>query len=180
MATATGKTRCVTCGKDRTTSKCSGCLQDLCFSHLAQHRQELSQQLDQIENDRNIFRQILSEQTKDPLKHSLIHQINQWEERSIEKIKQTADEARESVLNCINEHLQTVEVKLAQLTEKLKELRNEDDYNEISLTDVKENLNKLEQQLNQLQNITVEEDSTTTSSFISKISVCRTSGKLTI
>ena len=60
-------------------------LQIFCFNHLTDHRQELSQQLDEIEINRDIFRQTLNEQINNPKKHSLIKQIDQWEEDSIEK-----------------------------------------------------------------------------------------------
>jgi hypothetical protein len=40
----------------------------------------LSKRLDdELENRRNLFRQILSEQSTNTEKHSLIQQINQWE-----------------------------------------------------------------------------------------------------
>jgi outer membrane murein-binding lipoprotein Lpp len=66
MATETRKIRCITCGKEKATSKCSGCLEDFCFNHLAEHRQQLGKQFDELENKRNLFRQALSEQTTNP------------------------------------------------------------------------------------------------------------------
>ncbi len=56
MATATGKTQCVRCGKEKATSKCSGCLQDFCLNHLVEHRQQLNKQSDEIEVHHNLFR----------------------------------------------------------------------------------------------------------------------------
>ena len=43
------------------------------------------------------FRQTLTEQTTNPQKHSLIQQIDKWEQDSINKIQQTAEEARQLV-----------------------------------------------------------------------------------
>lgn len=74
MATSTGKTICVRCEKEKTTSKCSGCLEDFCFNHLVEHRQQLEKQFDNLE--KNIF----------------IERINHWERESIKKIRQTAEE----------------------------------------------------------------------------------------
>jgi len=90
MATATGKTRCVICGKEKATFKCGGCLEEYCYNHLGDHRQELNKQLDQIEVNRDIFRQLLTEHTEEPNNHILIQQINKWEQNSIRKIQQTA------------------------------------------------------------------------------------------
>jgi len=56
MATATNKPYCVTCGKERIAYKCEGCLQSFCFNHLAEHRQQLDKQFDELENQRNLFR----------------------------------------------------------------------------------------------------------------------------
>ena len=48
MATATDKTQCLTCGNDKPTTRCVGCLQHFCFTHLTEHRQQLNKQLDEI------------------------------------------------------------------------------------------------------------------------------------
>src|SRR5437868_7053759 len=98
MATAIGKTHCVKCGKEKVAYKCGGCSQDFCFNHLADHRQILDQQFDEVENKRNLFRQKLTEQTTNPQKHFLIEQINKWENDSINKIQQTAEEARQLLI----------------------------------------------------------------------------------
>ncbi len=50
MAAAARKTRCIICEKEKATSKCSGCLEDFCFNHLAEHRQQLGKRLDELEN----------------------------------------------------------------------------------------------------------------------------------
>lgn len=52
---ATRKTQCVKCGKEKETLKCTGCSQDFCDNHLTDHRQELNQQLNQIEANRDLF-----------------------------------------------------------------------------------------------------------------------------
>ncbi len=58
--------RCITCGKDyKITYNCEGCSQNFCVNHLSEHHRQLAKQLDEIEDQRNVFRQILSEQTKD-------------------------------------------------------------------------------------------------------------------
>ncbi len=51
--------------------KCGGCLQEFCFNHWGDHRQELSKHLDKIEVSRDLFRQTLTEQTTDQQKHAL-------------------------------------------------------------------------------------------------------------
>lgn len=97
MATATGRNRCNECDKDRATSKCDGCAQHFCLNHLIAHRQEMSKQLDDIEVIRDIFRDTVNQQVNQAQKHSLFQRIYQWEEDSIKKIKQTAEDARQAV-----------------------------------------------------------------------------------
>jgi hypothetical protein len=77
MAAAITKAHCVKCGKGRSTLKCAGCSQDFCFNHLIQHHQELSEQLDDIEINRDLLRQKLNEQTNNSKQHLLIKQIDQ-------------------------------------------------------------------------------------------------------
>ena len=95
MSTTTGKGRCITCGKEKSSVRCEGCLELFCYNHLTDHRQELSKQLDEIEIDRDLFRQTLTEQTN---KHPLIKQINKWEEDSIRIIRQTANQWKQLLI----------------------------------------------------------------------------------
>ena len=124
MATSTGKTVCVRCEKEKTTSKCSGCLEDFCFNHLVEHRQQLEKQFDNLENERNIFRQTLTEQKVHLEKNIFIKQINHWEQKSIKTIRQTAEEQRQRLFIYINSYATKIETKLDQLTKQLKEIRN--------------------------------------------------------
>ena len=131
---------------------------------MGEHHQLLIKRLDDLENERNLFRQTLSEQSIDPRKHSLVQQINQWENNSIHKIQHTAEEARQSILKHTTQHLKGIEVKLTKLTEKLKEIRQEDDFNEIHLDRLKEKLHQLEEQLKKPSTISIKEDNS--SSYI--------------
>jgi chromosome segregation ATPase len=175
MSTATGKTHCATCEKEKVAYKCEGCSQDFCLNHLNDHHQLLIQQLDDVDNQRNIFRQILTEQTKNLQKHFLIQQINQWENDSINKIKQTADVARQLILQHAGKHINRIEIRLTKLTEELKRIRKEDDFTEVHLNELKQKLKQLEEQLNNPPNVSIEQENS--SSFINKISVLISSGK---
>lgn len=174
MATTISKTYCVTCGKDKVAYKCEGCLQTFCINHLSDHHRELGLQLDGIEDKRNLVRQILTEYTKNPQQHALIQQINQWEHESINKIRQTADKARQLLAQYVTEHINEMEVKLAELTRQLKVTRQENDFNELHVNQFNQQLKQLEEQLNKQSNISIRQDS---SSFIGRISVVTPFGK---
>ena len=169
MATAieTNRSYCFICEKERVTYKCDGCSKRFCKQHLKDHENQLELELDQIENQRNIFRQTLSEQVEQPNKHDLIQQINQWEQLSINKIQQTAEKNRQSILNHMNKHFQKIEIDLNLLTNQIKEIRQENDFNELNLIDLRNKLERLQKKLNNPGNISVREANL--SSFISNI-----------
>jgi len=77
-----------------------------------------------------------------------------------------------------NGHIQKIQIEFKKLTEQMKEIRDENDFNEINLNELKIKLNQLEKQFNQPENILIKEDSTST--FINKISVIISSGKYLI
>ena len=169
MATSvTGKSRCSKCGKEKATTKCGGCLKDFCFNHWEPHRQELTQQLDEIDVNRDVFRQSLTQQSEQSNNYALIQQINQWEQKSIKEIQQTAEQARKIVLSHKDKHVQQLESKLTKLTRQLRESREENDFNEIDLQHFQEELDKLTIELNKPTSIRIREEQTT---FITKIYV---------
>ncbi len=173
MATAAGKTRCVICDKKKATFKCGGCLQEFCFKHVKGHRQELNNQLDEIEVNRDIFRQSLTQQIEQPNNHILIQQIDEWERNSIKNIQQTAEETRQILLNNINEYSHQIIIKLNELTNQLRQTRQENDFNEIAVRHFDEELKLLTKELTKPSHISIQENS---QPFIKKISV-EVSGK---
>ena len=177
MATSTSSNYCVKCNKPNAILKCEGCLQGFCYNHVLEHRQELNKQLDQIEINRDLFRQSLNEQTKYPQNHLFIQQINQWESKSIDKIQQTANQARKLVLNQTNENINEIEKKLSHLTDRIKEGREENNFMENNLNEWKEQLLQLKEELDKPTNITIQQDSST---FISQISVIINSSRKSI
>jgi len=85
---------CVRCDKEKAILRCGRCSQDFCYNHFVNHRQELNEQMEEIE----VIRQTLTEQSAEPRKHALIKQVDKWERDSINKIRQTADKARQLLL----------------------------------------------------------------------------------
>jgi hypothetical protein len=168
MATSADKAHCTTCGKGRAAYMCVGCSKYFCFQHLGEHHQILEKQLDDIENERNLFCQTLIEQKTDPLKHPLVQQIDKWERDSIKKIQQTAEESKQLLVQHIPGHIDKVETKLANLTENLKQTRQENDINEIILNELEEQLIRLKKELVKPPDVSIQYDS---SPFVTKIAV---------
>lgn len=175
MATATtNRNLCYTCGKAKGISKCEGCSKIFCYNHFGDHRQELNQQLEEVETNRDIFRQTLTEQTVEPQKHALIQQINEWERDSIIKIRQTAEEARKMLLTQTTKHITEIEVKLNKLTDQLRQSRQENDFVETDIRHWKEQIIHLTKELTIPSNITLQQDS---KPLVTKIYVDVSTGK---
>jgi uncharacterized Fe-S cluster-containing radical SAM superfamily protein len=100
-SSSTSKAPCATCGnKGVGIFKCEGCGKVFCRKHLIEHRDVLSQQLDEIVLEYDTLRQTMAESQDKPnhhRDHPLMKQIDKWEKESIEKIRQTANEARQQV-----------------------------------------------------------------------------------
>ena len=75
--------------------KCEGCSQIFCLKHVVEHRQVLTGQLDEILHEQTVLQQA----TNDNEYHTkfLMDSIQRWEEKSIEKIRQMANDLRQRV-----------------------------------------------------------------------------------
>ena len=166
MATSEIKYQCITCQKHRAISRCHGCSQDFCLKHFTEHQQQLSTQLDQIEQDRDLFQQTLNQTRTNPQKTLLTEQVDRWEQESIEKIKQTAQEIRQTLSIYPTEN--TIKRQLEELTRQLRKSREEEDIIEGDLHKWKEELKHLTQQLNMPTNIIIQQTET---SLVNKIQV---------
>jgi adenylosuccinate synthase len=102
MSSTSSKLSCVTCNKGIGQFKCEGCSQTFCIKHATEHRQALSQKLDEVILEHDMFQQTITEDKNE--NHSLIYYIDQWEEKSIDKIRQIAKEIRQEVNQLENIH----------------------------------------------------------------------------
>ncbi|CAF3189343.1 unnamed protein product [Rotaria sp. Silwood2] len=167
-ATPSDRAKCFVCGKEKIVYACEGCSKRFCLKDLTEHRQNLGKQFEEIENDRDQFYQKLAHQKNNVTKPLLIQYVDKWEEDSIKKIKQTAEECRQTLIGHQNKHFAEIEKKLSQLTEQLKHTRQENEFNEIDLDRLTTKLSKLTEELGQLPNIKIQQDS---ASYVNKISV---------
>ncbi|CAF1002788.1 unnamed protein product [Adineta steineri] len=176
MATANTRAKCSICNKANATCLCSGCSKDFCFQHLTEHRQILDKQLNEIINDHDQFQQTIIEQKQNPSNSSLIQQINQWETDSIDQIQQTAEECRKTLTNLTQKSISDIEKTFIELSQKLKETHEENEFNEIDLNHFQLKLTQITEEFNEPSNISIRQDS---EEFIKKISVLSTSSNYT-
>ncbi|UJR18857.1 hypothetical protein I4U23_021985 [Adineta vaga] len=176
MATSPTETQCIICKKERGTFKCNECLQSFCYEHIPNHRQEQNEQLDAIEVTIDLFHQTLTDYSNKPNENDeLFQQINQWEEDSIKKIKQTAEETRQILQTYINELLPKIEVKLNKLTKQLQESRDKNDCMEKDFQQWNQQLIQMNNELKKPSNIQIKQSSIP---LINKINIEIFTGKI--
>ena len=70
----------------------------------------------------------------------------------------------------MNKHFEKIEIDLNLLTHEIKEIRQESDFNELNLIDLRNKLERLQKKLNNPSNISLKEDNLSLS-FINNIYV---------
>ncbi|CAF3572118.1 unnamed protein product, partial [Rotaria sp. Silwood2] len=101
-----------------------------------------------------------------------MEEINKWKEDSIIKIQQIAEECKQLLIQYTNKYFNQLEIDLVKLTDQLRQTRQENDFNEIDLNQLKEKLTQLKKDLDQPPKVSITQDSTC---FIKKISIIRSS-----
>ncbi|CAF4273526.1 unnamed protein product, partial [Adineta steineri] len=134
---------------------------------LAEHQQLLNEELLHITKDYDQFKQRINEQKQNPQNDALIKQIDQWERNSIEKIQEKAQNWREIVLKYSPTAINDIEMKLDDLSEQIKQIQKENDFNETKLNYLRNQLMTITEEFNNPPNISIEQDSR---SFINEIS----------
>jgi chromosome segregation ATPase len=88
---------------------------------------------------------------------SLLSQIDAWQENTIQKVKQTAQQARQQVLKIINSKREDITKQFQTLSKEMKELRETEDVLEQDLSRLKKQIEQLHKGLGNLsQSLTVE------------------------
>ncbi|CAF1266424.1 unnamed protein product [Adineta steineri] len=168
MAMTNNKTQCVICNKDKITYLCEGCSKNFCLIDLTRHRQLLNEELHHIIDDYDQFKERFGEQKPNPHDLSLINEINQWEMDSVIKIQQKARDCREIVIKSSQTRINDTEKKLNALSEQIKQIRDENEFNEINLEYLRNELMKIRQELNSPSKTYIQQEA---QSIINEISI---------
>ena len=132
MATSTvPKKQCLKCDKrSGGVFICDGCQQSFCRKHTDEHRQDLAVQMDNIGQERDVLQRD-SEQGINP--NALLTRIYEWEQESINKIQQVAEQARIDLRKSIDQSKIDFQTSMNLLTNELQLSRDSDDYTELDL-----------------------------------------------
>jgi len=130
MTSATTKKTCAKCKKGAGTAMCYGCEQAFCTKHFIEHRQELSQQMDNIGQKHDVLHKDL---THEQSTHPLLTRINQWEQECITKIQTAAKSARTDLQQLLDKAKNNLNTSVSKMTEELQSSRDSDDYTEVDI-----------------------------------------------
>lgn len=162
MTTRTGsKAQCSVCKKETRPSFCGGCQQNFCRSDYTEHLKILDEGLVNIENNYNELKPKFLDQKENCKTTFFLEQLDQWRKDSIEIIEETAKECREKITSNTEVLVVDIEEKINNLDEQLRELRDENDFNEIDLNESKQKLKQIKEKFHILTNVSIQQQSTT-------------------
>ncbi|CAF1143261.1 unnamed protein product [Rotaria magnacalcarata] len=128
MASGCINSTCVACNEGLVTAICYECKQAFCTKHFAEHRQQFSQQMNNISQEHDILCRDLTRELS--TMHPLLAQINQWEQKSILKIQTAANAARIKLQQLLDRSKSSLETSVSKLTEELQSSRASNNYTE--------------------------------------------------
>ena len=130
MTTNLTKKKCVKCVTGTNIAVCDGCHKSFCYRHLSEHRQELLQKMEAINDQCEHFRQNLRhEHDLSPI----LSDIDLWEKESIEKINVAANNARNAVYQSAEQMLNRFNEAVNDITKDIEFSRSVNDATEIDL-----------------------------------------------
>jgi hypothetical protein len=152
MASIMRKQTCAKCSKGGGIAMCNGCQQSFCIKHFVEHRQELSQLMDDIGQEHDLLRRDMNYEKST---QSLLTRIDQWEQESIKKIQATANKARIDLQQLLDQTKNELKMSVNRLTEELRTCRESDDYTEIDIKKWTEQLKELRQMIENPSSINI-------------------------
>jgi hypothetical protein len=136
---------------DRSSSRCDGCHRLFCDYHLSEHRQNLTEQIDNLITEYSNLKEILAlPPSYESLTESteLINKINQWEIDTIQQIKEIAEQTREKVRRRSNTITsERFEPEFQQLTTQLQQNQRTNHFTELDIERLTTQLNNLKIQV---------------------------------
>lgn len=126
------KQKCFNCNKIGIV-QCDGCIHRFCLKHYSEHRHQLDELFQQIIDEQIVlFDKIKHPYTLSPSIHlklnSLTKEINEWEQRTLKIVKNTADRARQKINELILPDNKMIEDKLDELSQELQQRKVDNDY----------------------------------------------------
>jgi chromosome segregation ATPase len=143
--------RCSVCRKGAGTCFCPGCKAYFCDDDFKDHRGMLINELDELTVDRNDLQKKLNRITsnKETGGH-LLSQIDEWQQTTIEKVKQVAEQARQQIFQIMNLKREEITRQFQTMTQEITQLRDTRGVVEHDLARLKQHIDQLNEDLEEL------------------------------
>ncbi len=129
---------------------CTGCDKYFCRKHFKIHSEEMFAEMDKIIEERNHLQNEINIEIQDNNQQNpLIEQIDQWQKRTIEKVKQVAAQARQQASELLNAKRVRLNTEFKSFSQELAHLKESENYVEHDLTRLNQMINKFKLDLKQ-------------------------------
>ena len=135
---------------------CGRCDQWMCTKHFNEHREAFGAEMNQIRREHEDLLRICYRENYD--QHPLFLRINSWEQQSIAKIRQAADEARLTMKKHLDQIKNQLKLSLAQVTSEQLAVRDKQNHTEIQVKRWMEQLKELREKLEKPRTIELHHD----------------------
>ncbi|CAF0743524.1 unnamed protein product [Adineta ricciae] len=136
--------QCTTCHKNFGILTCNGCRQAFCGKHVLEHRQYLTNQLEDIMQNHDLLLEELQHTINEQV---LLEKINQWEKTSLTKIQIIAENNRIELRRLIEDSNRQLSKACSDIASDLRCSRHADDFCETDLTRWIQQLDRLKHEL---------------------------------
>jgi chromosome segregation ATPase len=142
---------CSVCEKGKGAYFCIGCKKHFCKKDFQNHREILTNELDRFVEDRNALQETITKATQQKdISSPLFSQIDQWQKITIEKVKQTADQARQNVRQILHSKRAEITSNFEKFSKELIQLKETEDFAEQDLKRLKQTIDQLTQGVKKL------------------------------
>jgi hypothetical protein len=155
MTTLETRRPCAKCSTGRGIATCNGCQQMFCINHFTEHREELSNIMDNISLEHDL---LCGDLCQENLEHPFLSRLDTWEQESILKIQTAAQTARTKLQQIFTQKRDEVKTSVEYLTNELQASRESADYTENDIQKWTEKLKTLREKLNDWSTVTIEDD----------------------
>lgn len=144
--------RCSKCSTNVGTCTCAGCKDYFCTKHFILHRKELQTNLEHItDTHHRLLKNVHEQNNSNSLLSTILSQIDQWQNVTIQKIHQTADNLRQQVTQMLNDQREEINGRFKAVVDELRKRKEEDDFVEDDLVRLKEHIDHLQKELDNVQ-----------------------------
>lgn len=161
---------CRKCAKNISIRPCFEYEQSLCRKHWKKHREILAEQLNEFHRKQGRFQEELN---RDTFHHPLLTSIYAWERKSIRKIQEIAETARED----LQQWTERTKKEVKQSLEQISSTKKSDDYTELDLQKWTKQLEEFRNLFEKPTTISLIEDENT-ASHIRPIKILESSSKV--